>query len=55
MVKSELNGQGKILDIGTGSGSLIIKLAIAFPESFLTGIDYWGELGIFTGAMPTEC
>ncbi|WP_033691659.1 class I SAM-dependent methyltransferase [Bacillus sp. GeD10] len=41
--KVNWNGQGKILDIGTGSGSLIIKLAIAFPESFLTGIDYWGE------------
>ncbi|KAB2446304.1 class I SAM-dependent methyltransferase [Bacillus thuringiensis] len=41
--KVNWNGQGKILDIGTGSGSLIIKLAIAFPKSFLTGIDYWGE------------
>lgn len=29
--------------IGTGNGSLIIKLAKAFPKSFLTGIDYWGE------------
>jgi len=35
-------GKGKILDIGTGSGSLIIKLAKTFPKSFLTGIDYWG-------------
>ncbi|MBD3109608.1 class I SAM-dependent methyltransferase [Bacillus sp. AGMB 02131] len=35
-------GKGKILDIGTGSGSLIIKLAKTFPESILTGIDYWG-------------
>ncbi|HDR7533203.1 TPA: class I SAM-dependent methyltransferase [Bacillus cereus] len=41
--KVNWNGKGKILDIGTGSGSLIIKLAIAFPESILTGIDYWGE------------
>ncbi len=37
------DGKGKILDIGTGSGSLIIKLAKTFPKSFLTGIDYWGE------------
>lgn len=35
-------GKGKILDIGTGSGSLIIKLAKTFPKPFLTGIDYWG-------------
>lgn len=38
-----LEEQGKMLDIGTGSGSLIIKLAKAFPESQLTGIDYWGS------------
>jgi ubiquinone/menaquinone biosynthesis C-methylase UbiE len=37
------SGDGKILDIGTGSGSLIIKLAKRFPTSLLTGIDYWGE------------
>ncbi|MGD6846165.1 class I SAM-dependent methyltransferase [Rossellomorea aquimaris] len=37
------DGSGKILDIGTGSGSLIIKLAKAFPNSTLTGIDFWGE------------
>lgn len=35
--------KGKVLDIGTGSGSLTIKLAMAFPKSSLTGIDYWGE------------
>ncbi|MGX5563213.1 class I SAM-dependent methyltransferase [Bacillus thuringiensis] len=41
--KVNWDGKGKILDIGTGSGSLIIKLAMAFPKSFLTGIDYWGK------------
>lgn len=41
---AKVNGVGKerILDIGTGSGSLIIKLAKTFPKSLLTGIDYWG-------------
>ncbi|KXO06255.1 methyltransferase type 11 [Bacillus thuringiensis] len=43
VAKVNLDGKGKILDIGTGNGSLIIKLAKAFPKSFLTGIDYWGE------------
>ncbi|MBE7121715.1 class I SAM-dependent methyltransferase [Bacillus cereus] len=42
VTKVNSDGEGKILDIGTGSGSLIIKLAKAFPKSFLTGIDYWG-------------
>ncbi len=41
--KVNWDGKGKILDIGTGSGSLIINLAIAFPKSFLNGIDYWGK------------
>ena len=43
VTKVNWDGKGKILDIGTGNGSLIIKLAKAFPKSFLTGIDYWGE------------
>ncbi|WNF32035.1 class I SAM-dependent methyltransferase [Aeribacillus composti] len=43
VAKVNWDGQGKMLDIGTGSGSLIIKLAKAFPESLLTGIDYWGD------------
>ncbi|PGS49952.1 class I SAM-dependent methyltransferase [Bacillus sp. AFS041924] len=44
LIVSKVNwdGNGKILDIGTGSGSLIIKLAKAFPNATLTGIDYWG-------------
>ncbi|PEM57772.1 SAM-dependent methyltransferase [Bacillus pseudomycoides] len=42
VAKVNWGGKGKILDIGTGSGSLIIKLAKTFPKSFLTGIDYWG-------------
>lgn len=41
--KVNSDGAVKILDIGTGSGSLIIKLAKAFPKSVLTGVDYWGE------------
>lgn len=42
VAKVNWDKKGKILDIGTGSGSLIIKLAKTFPKSFLTGIDYWG-------------
>jgi len=44
LIAAKVNGdwEGKILDIGTGSGSLIIKLAKAFPKAKLTGIDYWG-------------
>ncbi|MGG0257015.1 class I SAM-dependent methyltransferase [Bacillus toyonensis] len=42
VAKVNWDGKGKILDIGTGNGSLIIKLSKTFPKSFLTGIDYWG-------------
>lgn len=42
VAKVNWDGKGKILDIGTGNGSLIIKLAKIFPKAFLTGIDYWG-------------
>ncbi|MFX1364918.1 MAG: class I SAM-dependent methyltransferase [Promethearchaeota archaeon] len=37
------NGQGKALDVGTGSGGLAIQLAKKFPESNIWGIDYWGK------------
>jgi len=43
VAKVNWNGNGKLLDIGTGSASLIIKAAKAFPEAALTGIDYWGN------------
>lgn len=34
---------GKVLDIGSGSGALIIKLARALPNASFIGIDYWGD------------
>jgi ubiquinone/menaquinone biosynthesis C-methylase UbiE len=45
LVVSKVTGDSKsrILDIGTGSGSLIIKLAKTFHKSIFTGIDYWGK------------
>ncbi|MED3662089.1 class I SAM-dependent methyltransferase [Ureibacillus sp. FSL K6-8385] len=41
--KVDWDGKGKALDIGAGNGSLIIKLAKAFPEGAFTGIDFWGR------------
>lgn len=36
------NGEGKLLDIGCGSGAMSIKAAKKFPKAEITGMDYWG-------------
>jgi len=41
--KLSWNGEGKALDIGTGSGACAIKVAKKFQNSKVTGIDYWGK------------
>ena len=41
--KIDYNGNGKILDIGVGSASLITKIAKSLPKVSLVGIDYWGD------------
>ena len=38
------NGNGKLLDIGCGSGALTIKAAKKYPDALLTGMDYWGAM-----------
>lgn len=43
IVSNIVIGNGKLLDIGSGSASLIVKAAKAFPKMRLTGIDFWGE------------
>ena len=37
------NGEGQALDIGCGNAPLTIMLAQQFPQSRVTGIDYWGK------------
>lgn len=37
------DGQGNILDIGTGAGPLAISVAKKYPDAKVTGIDYWGK------------
>ena len=37
------DGEGEVMDIGTGNGPLAIALAKRFPGARVTGIDYWGS------------
>ena len=39
----EWDGQGKALDIGTGSGRVAIYLAKRYPSAQVVGVDYWGN------------
>jgi SAM-dependent methyltransferase len=43
VTKTELAATSKALDVGCGSGSLVIKLAHASPVSTVTGVDAWGK------------
>lgn len=43
IIRQIASGEGKLLDIGSGSGSLIIKAAKAFPNITATGLDNWGS------------
>jgi ubiquinone/menaquinone biosynthesis C-methylase UbiE len=38
----EKNSTGKVLDIGTGNGILVIKAAMRYPAAQVTGVDMWG-------------
>ena len=37
----DFDGQGKLLDVGCGSGALAIRCALTWPEAKIIGVDYW--------------
>ncbi len=47
----EWDGDGRLLDIGCGSGALTITCAKKFPMAQVTGIDYWGTDFKYTQAQ----
>ncbi|MGW3961510.1 class I SAM-dependent methyltransferase [Amycolatopsis sp. NPDC005003] len=43
VAKVELPAASRVLDVGCGSGSLVVKLARASAGSTVTGVDSWGR------------
>ena len=43
MTNLDWNGEGRVLDIGCGSGALTISLAKKYEKAQIIGIDYWGK------------
>ena len=40
----DFGGYGKLLDVGCGSGALAIRAALTWPDSHITGVDYWSAV-----------
>jgi ubiquinone/menaquinone biosynthesis C-methylase UbiE len=45
------DGSGSALDIGCGNGPLSVRLARAYPQATVVGIDYWGESWEYSQAV----
>jgi len=43
VAKAELSAASRALDVGCGSGSLVVKLAKSSADSTVTGVDSWGR------------
>ena len=40
----DFDGKGQLLEVGCGSGALSIRAALSWPETQVTGIDYWAAV-----------
>ena len=47
----DYDGKGTLLDVGCGSGALSIRAALTWPETKVTGIDFWCAAYGFGPAM----
>ena len=43
--------QGKVLDIGCGSGAMEVKAAKRYPKALITGVDAWGSTWDYSQAQ----
>ena len=47
----DYDGQEKILEVGCGSGALIIRAALTWSKAKVIGIDYWGAVYTYSKAL----
>ena len=47
----DYDGQEKILEVGCGSGALIIRAALTWSKTKVIGIDYWGAVYTYSKAL----
>jgi ubiquinone/menaquinone biosynthesis C-methylase UbiE len=47
----EWDGDGRVIDIGCGSGALAIRLAKKYPSARVVGLDYWGKMWEYSETM----
>ena len=47
----DYDGKGTLLDVGCGSGALSIRAALTWPETKVTGMDYWGAVYNYSKAL----
>jgi ubiquinone/menaquinone biosynthesis C-methylase UbiE len=44
------DGNGRVIDIGCGSGPVAIRVAKKFPKAEVVGLDYWGKVWEYSKA-----
>lgn len=40
----DFDGQGKLLEVGCGSGAMSVRAALTWPNAQITGLDYWAVI-----------
>lgn len=47
----DFDGCGKLLEVGCGSGALTVRAALTWPQTQVTGLDYWGAMYNYSKAL----
>ena len=47
----DYDGEGKILEVGCGSGALTIRSALTWPKAKVIGVDHWGAVYNYSKAL----